>query len=471
MFNWVWSLLYGISKSIFQIIDGLLSCANMLCGIEPIRYQNTEMDFLTFLMRNKNISFGFVAAVIIGVILVVLFAVISLIRSFSTEKENMSPTQIYVKVGKILLTFIFIPVALSVLIMFTNVLMQTLYKATLGGSPDGLGRFLAGAFGQNARHDGVPENFYMSSSFDYTSTGNMKKYVDLEDYDFFFSWIAGIAILLSLASMLLMFVDRAISIVILFVFAPISLSTAVLDDGQRFKLWRDQFIVKFLTGYGCIIGINIFSLVIAAITSNDLVFFENSALNYIMKIAIVVGGSVSLNRLMALVGNLISQGAGSNELRDNAIATQQAKGLGMRALSGAWSVAKSPFTATRSAANFIRDTRQFGLGYSVGSRLGFNTDRSYGQMSKTQKNQQRDQMIERENYRKTGKFDGSGNNVKNAITGENKSNANKQTNNRSGAGASNAIKGGSNANNKKVGNQMVEMSILNPDGSKKKENK
>jgi hypothetical protein len=79
-------------------------------------------------------------------------------------------------------------------------------------------------------------------------------------------------------------------------------------------------------------------------------------------------------------------------------------------------------------------------------------------------------MIERENYRKTGKFDGSGNNVKNAITGENKSNANKQSNNRPGAGASNAIKGG-NANNKKVGNQMVEMSILNPDGSKKKENK
>ena len=122
-----------------------------------------------------------------------------------------------------------------------------------------------------------------------------------------------------------------------------------------------------------------------------------------MKIAIVVGGGVSLNRLMALIGNLISQGAGSNELRDNAIATQQAKGIGMRALSGAWSVAKSPFTATRSAANFIRDTSQFGLGYSVGSRLGFNTSRGYGKMSKTQMNQQREQMVARENYRKTGK--------------------------------------------------------------------
>lgn len=467
MFNWVWDLLYSISKSIFQIIDGLLSCANMLCGIEPIRYQNTEMDFMTFLLRNKNISFGFVAAIVIGVILVIIFAVFAIMRSISSEKENMTPMQIYVKVGKVLLTFIFIPAAIMVLIFFTNTLMQSLYKSTLGGSPDGLGRFLAGAFGQNARHDGVPENFYMSSSFDYTSTGNMKNYVDLDDYDFFFSWIAGIAILLSLASSLLMFVDRAISIVILFIFSPISLSTAVLDDGQRFKLWRDQFLVKFLTGYGCIIGINIYALVISAITNNDLVFFDNSALNYIMKIAIVVGGGVSLNRLMALIGNLISQGAGSNELRDNAIATQQAKGIGMRALSGAWSVAKSPFTATRSAANFIRDTSQFGLGYSVGSRLGFNTSRGYGKMSKTQMNQQREQMVARENYRKTGKFDGSGNNVKNAIEGKGNVNSTNMKYKPS-SNSSNAIIGNkSNANNN-IGNKMIEMEVLNKKKDEKK---
>ena len=75
MFNWVWDLLYGISKSIFSIIDGLLSCANMLCGIEPIKYQGVEMDFMTFLLRNKNITYGFVGAVIVGVVLVIIFAI------------------------------------------------------------------------------------------------------------------------------------------------------------------------------------------------------------------------------------------------------------------------------------------------------------------------------------------------------------------------------------------------------------
>lgn len=463
MFSWVWDLLYGISKSIFSIIDGLLSCANMLCGIEPVRYQNVEMDFMTFLLRNKNISFGFIAAVIIGVILVFIFAVFSIIRTISSEKENMTPSQIAVKVGKILLTFIFIPVVMFVLITLTNILMKALYQATLGGSPDGLGRFLAGAFGQNARKGGVSENFYLSEKFDYTSTSSMKDYVNLSDYDFFFSWIAGIAILITLASSLLMFVDRAISIVILFVLSPISLSTAVIDDGQRFKLWRDQFLVKFLTGYGCIIGINIYALVIAAITKDDLVFFDSYILNNLMKIAIILGGAVSMNRLMALVGNLISQGAGSNELRDNAIATAQMRGIGGRALSAL----TSPFRATRSAINFYKDTQQYGTKSAIASRLGFKSARDYGKMSATQKQQTRENLIESEKYKRSLNNPGgagnenNNNTVKNMIQGSNNNNKQVQQNNSNNRG---------NANNN-IGNKMVEMQVLNPNGKKKEDNK
>ncbi|MBQ9448860.1 MAG: hypothetical protein IJU60_03200 [Acholeplasmatales bacterium] len=461
MFNWVWDLLYGISKSIFSIIDGLLSCANMLCGIEPIKYQGAEMDFMTFLLRNKNISYAFIGAVMVGVVLVVIFAIFAILRSMASEKDSMTPTQIYVKVGKTMLTFIFIPVAMAVLIYFTNVLMQTLYKATLGGSPDGLGRFLAGAFGQDCRKGGVPENFYLSSDFNYKSTSNMREYVNLNDYDFFFSWIAGIAILLSLASSILMFVDRAIALVILFIASPISLSTSVLDDGQRFKLWRDQFLVKFLTGYGCIIGLNIYALVVAAITTNDLVFFENGTLNDIMKIAIIVGGSVSMNRLMALVGNLISQGAGSNELRDNAIATSQARG----AIGRFGSAALAPFRATRSAANFVRDSRQFGTLSAIGQRLGFNTDRSYGKMSAVQKSQTHQNLVESEKYKRSLSNKGEANKVENAIHGPNNGGGG---NGGAGAAGSNINPGGKGNANNNIGNKMIENNILNNKNNDKK---
>jgi hypothetical protein len=52
-----------------------------------------------------------------------------------------------------------------------------------------------------------------------------------------------------------------------------------------------------------------------------LVFFEKgSFIDYLMKLLLIAGGGVSLKQSMALIGNLISNGAGSNELRDAAIA-------------------------------------------------------------------------------------------------------------------------------------------------------
>ena len=420
MFDWFWNFLYGISKSIFRIIDYLMSCANMLCGIEPIKYQGVETDFLTFLLSNEHISYGFVAAALIAVMLTFLFGVAALIRAIVSEKANMTPGQVLVKVGKTLLTFIFIPVCLAILVYFTNILMQSLYAATLGGSPDGIGRFLAGAFGQDGLKDGVSPDFYLDSSFNYMSTSNMRSFVDLSDYDFFFSWISGICIVLSLGMALLIFIDRVISLVILFLFSPISISTSVIDDGAHFKLWRDQFIVKFLLGYGCIIAINVYTLIIVAITQNGLVFFENNALNNFMKILIIVGGSISMQRIMSLVGNLVSAGAGSNELRDNAIAGAQMRGIMGRAASGLKSLATSPFRATRSAVNFVRDSKQFGTGTAIGQHLGFRTGRDYGKMSGVQLSQSRQLMREKEQMRRqsNASFFGSKSSIQNALSGK-----------------------------------------------------
>ena len=436
----------------YTIIDNLLACANMLSGIKPITYAGSEMDFLTFLLRNRNITYAFVGAVLVAVVLVVLFAIIAIIRTLSLDKSGKTPAQIFVNVGKIVLTFIFIPVAMTILIFFTNIIMRVLYESTLGGSPDGLGRFLAGAFGQDARKGGVPTDFYLDSNFNYHSTSNVKEYLDLSDYDFFFSWIASLVIILCLGLALLMFVDRAISIVILFIFAPISMSTAVLDDGARFKLWRDQFITKFLTGYGCILAINIYALIIAAITDDNLIFFENTTLNNMMKIVIVVGGGVSMTKIMSLVGNLINAGAGSNELRDAAIAA----GAFRRNVIGG---ALMPFRATRSAVNFVRDSKNTGLGTAIGRRLGFKTDRDYNLENSRLNRGGGVGGGEGTANNKTNQINAGNNAAKNAIGGNKNSNMVKDR--IGGNGGANNNNASSRNNKPPVGSDMVNNSVNN----------
>jgi len=233
----------------------------------------------------------------------------------------------------------------------------------------------------------------------------------------------------------------------------------VLDAGARFKLWRDQFITKFLTGYGCIIAINIYALIIGAITSNNLEFFENTVLNNMMKIVIIVGGGVSMTRVMALVGNLINAGAGSNELRDSAIAA----GSFRRAAIGG---ALAPFRASRSAINFVRDSKNTGLGTAIGRRLGLRTDRDYniekGQMSRAGLGGGSGTANNNTNK------NGAGNNlVKNAINGGGNPSGEKKGGG-GNPGGNGGNHGGNGNNNPPAGGNMINNAVNNALGNRSK---
>ena len=205
MFDWFWEFLYSISKSIFKLIDGLMSCANVLLGIDPVYINGQESNFFDFLMTNNNINMAFVVATIIAVILVSIFGVVQIIRTIISEKIQMTPMRVLGKVGGTILTFIFIPIAMALLIYITNIFMKALFQASLGGSTTTLGSFLVGAFSQDALNEGIQPNFYTLPGFDYTDTDAMWDYIDLSDFDYFFSWVAGICILFCLAKTLLFF--------------------------------------------------------------------------------------------------------------------------------------------------------------------------------------------------------------------------------------------------------------------------
>jgi hypothetical protein len=69
------------------------------------------------------------------------------------------------------------------------------------------------------------------------------------------------------------------------------------------------------------IAINIYAMICLLVMNPTLIFFEQgSFIDFLMKLLLIAGGGVSLKQSMALIGNLISNGAGSNELRDTAIA-------------------------------------------------------------------------------------------------------------------------------------------------------
>jgi hypothetical protein len=140
---------------------------------------------------------------------------------------------------------------------------------------------------------------FRNGELSYYDTAKVSQLMNLSNFPFLFSWIAGGVVLFGIGSAMLIFVDRVLSLVILYIASPISISTSVLDDGARFKLWRDQFLSKFIMGYGMILAINIYAMVCGLVTSPGFSFFPEEGkefLDLIMKLLIIAGGALTMQK-------------------------------------------------------------------------------------------------------------------------------------------------------------------------------
>ncbi|MBQ9276659.1 MAG: hypothetical protein IJ226_03600 [Clostridia bacterium] len=316
MFDWFWEFLYGITKSFLRLIDGLISCTNKLCGIEPVNIDGTDTDLISYLLRSEALANGFKIAAVVGFIVLIFFTIARIIMVIVKEKPDVSPGQVAVKAFKTLLLFLFVPAIMLTLVWALNALMGVLYEATRN-SAGSVGSFLFGAFSQDAEiTNQTAYDAIISGAHSYTDTDFVSEAIVLKNFDFIFSWITGLVLLFTLAIALVQFVDRAISIGVLFLVSPFSIASNVLDDGGRFKLWREQVLLKFMSGYGIILYLNIYCLLISLITPSTVVFFDSGFLNGLFKLLIIIGGGYAMQKSSALIGNLLSAGAGSRELMD-----------------------------------------------------------------------------------------------------------------------------------------------------------
>ncbi len=338
MFDWFWEFLYRLLKTILYCIDFIMQFAKQLMGIEPVRdAENNEVELLNFFLTSEAILDAFKMVAMVGVVLLFLFTAFAVARAIGKLGEGKSPLRVCMDAAKSLLYFLLIPAIMIIGCSFVSTIMKSIYFATSGNSVS-LGNELftlfadeayTGAydlFGNNHTPGGGKEGLMdlfrgsgpfsstSSDGFNYYKMGNVSNYFDLEEINYFLGFVAGFCVLVLLVKPLLSFVERIISLVLLFVVAPISVASSVLDDGARFKLWRDQVINKFLVAYGSLISLNIFVLLVGVIY--DVTFFDSSFLNGLARLAFVLGGALSCRMGAVLIGNLVNSGAGSQYAQD-----------------------------------------------------------------------------------------------------------------------------------------------------------
>lgn len=129
-----------------------------------------------------------------------------------------------------------------------------------------------------------------------------------------FNWILGFAgIIISISmfgNIIFGLMARLLQLVALFLVFPALIGIMPLDEGNSFVNWRKQFMADILMAFGAIVGLNIFFLILPFFQSIS--FFNNSFLDGIMNMIIVIAGLTLVKKFIGLTSKFVG-GSDANE--------------------------------------------------------------------------------------------------------------------------------------------------------------
>ena len=142
--------------------------------------------------------------------------------------------------------------------------------------------------------------------------------------------IAGIALAIALIMAVLNLAKRVYEIVFVYFSMPVAMSTLPMDDGARFKNWREMFVTKIILAYGAVLAVNIFVLILPIINGMHIDGVSDFA-NSMFTVFMIVGGAMIIPAGQTLFARLFGQAddmrAGGGWLRSAFYGGRIASGL------------------------------------------------------------------------------------------------------------------------------------------------
>jgi len=310
------TFLYMCFAAICKLIDFIKDIFYMLCGIDTVEIDGEQGDLLSSIIRSDSIKRAFFLIFIIGVILLVLFTGVAIIKANYQEKQNW--VSVLKKSGQSFLIAVLIPFTVLAGIVLTNTVMRSINISmnaygTSGHQTIG-GEFLA-TIGSDSFTGADKEATiakFVSGELDYGDVNLVKSLFNIQGMNYLIGILGGFVMLVMFVLSSVTFVQRIFDITLLYLVSPISISTIPLDEGNRFKVWKDTMIGKILSAYGIVLVMNLFFLIIPQVY--HIKFFQNDFQNGVVYVLFLIGGSFAVSKASDVIARLCGSESGRNEL-------------------------------------------------------------------------------------------------------------------------------------------------------------
>lgn len=133
--------------------------------------------------------------------------------------------------------------------------------------------------------------------------------INPDGFNFFIAYICAIVLLIALIGATFGLVKRLFDIVLLFIALPGIAATIPLDDGAKFKLWRETVISKIFLAFGTVLAVNIFTIIAPSLWSVSIGTSSYSFANSVLRLVLICGGALTISGGQLLMARLLGTSA------------------------------------------------------------------------------------------------------------------------------------------------------------------
>ena len=368
---WIHIRTYYLYVAVLKVIDILEYAFNIFGGVSDVtvvRNGQKSTDFLlNVFFTNSGISKIFWSITLLAFAVSLVFGIIAVMKS-TTDLDGKRPVgKVIGAIAKTGLTFLIVPFFTLFALNMTNIVIKktneilsmsvgmdtpslgtVLFLATtLQAEENSAGEMSATEMAQALKNgndndtmagftDGVRADYY-SGKKDYWNAKDVLSDFNITQVKTVLGLFMSLFVALMLIICTFVFITRIFEVMLLYIASPFFVATIPLDDGAKFNEWRNMFIAKLFSGFGMLIGMKLYIILVPIIMSSNL---ELSSINYVnmgLKVLFIVGGAFAIyksNSLLMQILNIQASYAEAATAQTGFGFVMSAKNMGMRALRG-----------------------------------------------------------------------------------------------------------------------------------------
>lgn len=342
-----------------KMIDGIMELFSAISGVTNINYHGREVNIIEFLVGDSTVGTIFWCIFILAIGLSCIFGIGAIIKNMTSNNKPITSIlgkfflSILGTMAVLCVVFLGIMISNRVLHLIAEIfqienttkLSNALFNACVG---EWLNGYSIAELDITSLSVGQIFGDYNTAVFGIWPTSwKCNGMVNPNSFMYLPAIISGIALVIALVIAIVNLAKRVYEIVFMYLIMPMSLSTLSLDDGARFKNWRETFVTKILLAYGTIFSVNVFILILPLISQMSIPNISGFG-NSMFLLFMIIGGAMVIPAGQTLFARLFGTAddmhAGGSFLRSAFYGTRFASlatfGIATKTLKGTYRLGK-----------------------------------------------------------------------------------------------------------------------------------